>query len=143
MLLRDSGERSSRKDGALAAHLHGCASCRAFRHALAQSGSLYSLTDGPSLKTVQNVLREARRNAPENKHKRFFGLKPALAMASSLAIALGIFLSNVSSDKVGMIFTVTETQLLDPADQVVSVMYDGLSEDDLAFNFLMTYRDDG
>ena len=40
-------------------------------------------------------------------------------------------------------YTVTETQLLDSEDQVVSIMYDGLSEDDLAFNFLMTYRDDG
>jgi hypothetical protein len=42
-----------------------------------------------------------------------------------------------------MVYTVTETQLLDPDDQVVSIMYDGLSEDDLAFNFLMTYRDNG
>jgi hypothetical protein len=64
-------------------------------------------------------------------------------MASSLAIVLGIILSNSSPDKVGMVFTVTETQLLDPDDQVVSVMYEGLSEDDLAFNFLMTYPGNG
>ena len=62
---------------------------------------------------------------------------------ASLAIVMGIFLSNVSSDKVAMVFTATETQLLDPDDQVVGVMYDGLSEDDLAFNFLTTYRDNG
>jgi predicted anti-sigma-YlaC factor YlaD len=143
MLLRDSGERSSRKSEVLAEHLHNCSSCREFQHALVESETLYSLADEPSLKTMQNVLREARLHAPDRKHIRIFGLKPVLAMASSLAIVLGIFLSNVSSDKVGMIFTVTETQLLDPDDQVVGVMYDGLSEDDLAFNFLMTYRDNG
>jgi predicted anti-sigma-YlaC factor YlaD len=142
MLLQDSGERSSRKSGVLAEHLHNCASCREFQHALVESENRYSLADEPSLKTLQNVLREARLNAPDRKHVRIFGLKPVLAMAS-LAIVLGIFLSNVRSDKVGMIFTVTETQLLDPDDQVVGVMYDGLSEDDLAFNFLMTYRDNG
>ena len=142
ILLQDSGESASRKIEALAAHLHGCASCREFQHALVESESLYSLAAEPNLKTLQNVLREARLNAPDRKHIRIFGLKPVLAMAS-LAIALGVFLSNVSSDKVGMIYTVTETQLLDPDDQVVSVMYDGLSEDDLAFNFLMTYRDNG
>jgi hypothetical protein len=142
MLLQDSGERSARKDGALAKHMHGCASCREFQQTLVEAGSLYSLTDGPSLKTLQNVLREARLNAPDRKHIRVFGLKPVLAMAS-LAIVLGVFLSNVSSDKVGMIYTTTETQLLDPDDQIVNVMYEGLSEDDLAFNFLMTYRDNG
>ena len=143
MLLQDSGESASRKIEALAAHLDGCASCREFQHALVDSKSLYSLVDEPSLKTQQNVLRQARLHAPGRKHIRIFGLKPVLAMASSLAIVLGIVLSNVSPDKVGMVFTVTETQLLDPDDQVVGVMYDGLSEDDLAFNFLMTYRDNG
>ena len=143
MLLQDSGELSSRKDGALASHMHGCASCREFQQALVDSKSIYSLADEPRLKTLQNVLREARLNAPDRKHLRLFGLKPVLAMAASFAIVLGFFLSNISPDKVGMIYTVTETQLLDSDDQVVSIMYDGLSEDDLAFNFLMTYRDDG
>jgi predicted anti-sigma-YlaC factor YlaD len=142
ILLQSSGVRSSRKSGVLAEHLHTCSSCREFQHALVESENRYSLADEPSLKTMQNVLREARLHAPDRKHVRIFGLKPVLAMAS-LAIVLGIFLSNVRSDKVGMIFTVTETQLLDPDDQVVGVMYDGLSEDDLAFNFLMTYRDNG
>jgi predicted anti-sigma-YlaC factor YlaD len=143
MLLNDSGELASRKIEALAAHLQDCASCRAFRNALVQSESFYSLAHEPSLKTMHNVLREARLNAPDRKHPWIFGLKPVLVMVSSLVIVLGVFLSNVTSDKVGMIFMVTETQLLDPNDQVVSVMYDGLSEDDLAFNFLMTYRDNG
>ena len=143
LLLKDSGELAPRKLGALSDHLHHCGSCRAFQHALAEAESLYSLADEPHLKTLQNVLREARLNAPDRKHLRLFGLKPVLAMAASLAIVLGVFLSNVSPDKVGMIYTVTETQLLESDDQVVSIMYDGLSEDDLAFNFLMTYRGDG
>jgi len=143
MLLQASGELAARKAGSLAAHLHDCASCREFQHALLQAENRYAFTDEPSLKTMQNILREARLNAPDRTQVRMFGLKPVLAMASSLAIILGVVLSNVSPDKVGMVFTVTETQLLDADDQVVSVMYDGLSEDDLAFNFLMTYRDNG
>jgi len=143
ILLQSSGELSARNAGALIAHLHDCESCREFQHALLESENGYSTTDEPSPKTMQNVLREARRNAPDRQHSRIFGLKPVLAMASSLAIILGVVLSNVTPDKVGMVFTVTETQLLDSDDQVVSVMYDGLSEDDLAFNFLMTYRDNG
>lgn len=142
VLLQGSGELSARKSGVLAEHLHTCASCREFQHTLVEPETLYAPTDEPSQKTLENVLRETRLNAPNRKHVRIFGLKPVLAMAS-FAIVLGIFLSNVSSDKVAMVFTATETQLLDPDDQVVGVMYDGLSEDDLAFNFLMTYRDDG
>lgn len=143
ILLQGSGELSTRKVGVLAEHLHHCASCRDFQQALVESENLCTPADEPGLKTMQCVLRETRLNAPSRKHVRIFGLKPVLAMASSLAIILGIFLSNTGSDKVGMVFTTTETQLLDPDDQVVGVMYDGLSEDDLAFNFLMTYRDDG
>lgn len=143
MLLKESGELAARKAGALVAHLHDCASCREFQHALLEAESRCTCTEQPSLKTMQNVLREARLHAPDRKQVRIFGLKPVLAMASSLAIILGVVLSNVTPDKVGMVFTVTETQLLDADDQVVSVMYDGLSEDDLAFNFLMTYRDNG
>jgi len=143
MLLQESGELAPRKVGSLVAHLHGCASCREFQHALLESENRCSVMDEPSPKTMQNVLREARLNAPDRKPVRIFGLKPALAMASSFAIILGVVLSNITPDKVGMVFTVTETQLLDSDDQVVSVMYDGLSEDDLAFNFLMTYRDNG
>ncbi len=143
ILLQNSGEPASRKNEALVAHLQTCASCRTFQHALEETDRICSLADEPSLKIVQNVLRQARLNAPNRKKVRIFGLKPVLAMASSVAIALVVFLTTVSHDKVGMVFTVTETQLLDPDDQVVCVMYDGLSEDDLAFNFLMTYRDNG
>jgi predicted anti-sigma-YlaC factor YlaD len=143
ILLKDSGELAPRKIGALTAHLNQCASCRTFERALQESKASYAPVNEPSVKTLLNVLRETRLNAPVRKHLRIFGLKPVLAMASSLAIVLGVFLSNVSPDEVGLVFNVTETQLLDPDEQAVSVMYDGLSEDDLAFNFLMTYRDDG
>ena len=143
MLLRDSGELSARKAAVVGNHLDRCTPCREFHRALVASGNVYFPMEEPGLKTLQNVVRAARLNAPVRKPARVWGLKPVLAMAASLAIILGVFLSNVSSDKVGMIYTVTETQLLDPDDQVVSVMYEGLSEDDLAFNFLMTYRDNG
>ena len=143
ILLQHSAELNRRKSGELTAHLDGCASCRQFQKALVIEGNLKSIETEPAAKTMQNVLRQARLNAPAKKHYRIFGWKPVLAMASSLAIVLGFVLSNVHPDKVGMIYTVTETQLLGPDDQVVSVMYDGLSEDDLAFNFLMTYEGNG
>ena len=143
LLLLDSGELSSRKSLILEEHLVDCAACRQFRSALHASESHYTATEEPSLHTMQNILREARRNAPERKQRPVIGLKPVLAMASSAAIVLGVVLTYVNPDKVGMVYTVMEAQLLEPDDQAVSVMYDGLSEDDLAFNFLMTYRDNG
>ena len=143
LLLRNSGELSARKSLVLEAHLDGCADCRRFRSALHASEGHCTATEEPSLHTMQNILREARLNAPDRKRRPVFGLKPVLAMASSAAIILGFALTYVSSVKVGMVYTVMETQLLDPDGQAVSVMYDGLSEDDLAFNFLMTYQDNG
>lgn len=143
VLLQGSAELPVRQSGALASHLHECGSCRQFQQVLEESGRIFSAVEEPDMKAMQNVLREARLKAPDRKHIRIPGLKPILAMASSFAIALGIFLTYVNPDEVGMVFTVTETQLLAPDDQVVRVMYDGLSEDDLAFNFLMTYQDNG
>lgn len=143
MLLQHSAELKERKSAVLTAHLDECTSCRQFQKVLVVAGNLEATGTEPSVKTMQNVFREARLRAPQKKHYRIFGWKPVLAMASSLAIVLGFVLSNVHPDKVGMIYTVTETQLLGPDDQVVSVMYDGLSEDDLAFNFLMTYEGNG
>jgi hypothetical protein len=99
---------------------------------LAQAQEFY----GP----VQNVLREARLNVPEKKTFALFAWKPVLAMAASIAVVLGLLMVP-DGNKVGMELVVTETQLLNSEDQAVSVMYEGLSEDDLAFNFLMTYED--
>ena len=61
-----------------------------------------------------------------------FGALKARAVFCPLFSAFG-------PGKVGMEVVVTEGQLLEPDDQFVNVMYSGLSEDDLAFNFLMTY----
>lgn len=141
ILLQDSGELPTDKTNALAAHLHDCEPCRKFQFTLLQSHTAFEVQEEPSVKAIQNVLREARLNGPDKKKARIFQWKPALAMAASLVIALGLFLATVSPDKVGMEFVVTETQLLESQDQLVSVMYSGVSEDDLAFNFLMTYEE--
>ena len=140
ILLQDSGELAAPRETALSAHLRECAPCREFRHAMVESQEFYQAMEKPPAKAVQNVLREARLNAPEKKTFALFTWKPALAMAASIAVVLGLLLVP-GGDKVGMELVVTETQLLESEDQIVSVMYEGLSEDDLAFNFLMTYED--
>ena len=89
---------------------------------------------------MNNIKREARRLAPEQKRiPLFVHWKPALAAAASVMIALGLFLSTFSPDRVGLELVMSDTELLNTQDQAISAMYDGLSEDDLAFNFLMTY----
>ena len=143
MILRDSGDFSKHRTRELATHLDSCEACRDFEQILTESRSALIATDEPSAKAVQNVLREARLNAPTRKPLPIFGWKPALAMAASVMIGLGLFFGSIGPDKVGMELVVTETQLLDTRDQMVSIMYDGLSEDDLAFNFLMTYEGNG
>ncbi len=142
ILLRDSGEMAERLANPLAAHLHDCKSCQRFQHALMESQGIFLSKEEPGAKAMQNVLREARRNAPELHTAKTFHWKPALTMAASVMIGLGIFFSAYHPDSVGMELVVTETDLLDSADQIVSVMYSELSEDDLAFNFLMTFEED-
>jgi hypothetical protein len=139
ILLEDSGELGVRRADPLASHLAGCEGCREFRQSIAESKRAFSAREEPGAKIMQDILREARRNAPQRKPARIFGLKPALAMAASLMIALGLFLSAFGPGKVGMELEVNEIQLMDSEDQFVDVMYSGLSEDDLAFNFFMTY----
>ena len=141
MLLQDSGELPAKRENELAAHLHDCDSCQRFQFALIESRAAFQAVEEPSLKAVQNVLREARLNAPEKKRAKLLVLKPAVAIAASLIIGLGLFFGAFGPDEVGMEFVVTETQLLSAEDQIVSVMYEGLSDDDLAFNFLMTYEE--
>ena len=65
-----------------------------------------------------------------------------MAVAAAVVVALGLFLGIYNPNRIGMEIDVTDVQLLTPEDQVVSVMYDGLSEDDLAFNFLMTFEEE-
>lgn len=141
ILLQDSGEMAEKQANPLAAHLHDCEPCRQFQHALIASAASFQSLEEPGTRIMQDILREARLNAPEKKTARVFGFKPAMAMAASMVICLGIFLTAVGPDKVGMELVVTETQLMESSDQLVSVMYSGLSEDDLAFNFLMTYEE--
>ena len=123
----------------LAAHLHDCDPCRQFQHILIESQYATQSMEEPSTKVMQNILREARLNAPAMKPAKIFMLRPLVGIAASLLIGLSLFFTAFSPDKVGMELVVSETQLLDSTDQIVSVMYSGLSEDDLAFNFLMTY----
>lgn len=141
LLLQDSGELAGRQADTLSDHLNGCKNCRNFQQSLAESSLAFQSIEEPGIKVVQDVLREARRNAPQKKPDRIFGLKPALAMAASAMIGLGLFFSVFSPGKVGMELVVTENQLLESEDQFVNVMYSGLSEDNLAFNFLMTFEE--
>ena len=143
ILLKDEGTLSGKLAEGLAAHLAGCPPCRSFQDTLLESKQLFPALDEPSATVVQNVLREARLNAPAKKQAPVFGWRPALAMAASVAIVLGIFFAAFTPDRVGMELVVTENQLLDYEDSLVNVMYSGLSEDDLAFNFLMTYEGNG
>ena len=136
ILLQASGELGAAQICKLENHLACCEYCRRFEQLLQESSHAISFEMEPSNTAVQNVLRAARLHAPEHRSLRVFSLKPALAMAASAAILLGIFLGRYQPNRVGMELTVTDAQLLEPEDQVVSVMYDGLSGDNLAFNFL-------
>ncbi|MCF7818390.1 MAG: hypothetical protein K9M54_10965 [Kiritimatiellales bacterium] len=141
VLLQDSGELAAKLGGALAAHLHDCEPCRRFQHALIKSRSIFLPMEEPSAAVLNNIKREARLRAAEPVSARILYWKPALATAAAVMVGLGLFLSNVRPNRTGVELVMSETQLLDTSDQVVSVMYSGLSEDDLAFNFLMTYEE--
>jgi len=140
ILLQDSGEIAKKQVQALATHLHGCDPCRGFQHALVESQNTFQSVDEPPTAVLNNVKREARWLAPEKTAKTFI-LQPAFAIAASILIGLGIFFTTIRYNTVGLELVMTETELLDAPDQIVSVMYDGLTEDDLAFNFLMTYEE--
>lgn len=141
ILLQDSGEAAAGKAGALVAHLHDCGDCRRFQHALMEAhGSAEALAE-PSAKVVLDILREARLAAPQRKSASRFLWKPAFATAAAVVVGLGFLVPALLSNPVGMELVVTATQLMEPEDQIVSVMYSGLSEDDLAFNFVMTYEE--
>lgn len=141
ILLKDSKELAQKRDGALAAHLHDCDPCRRFQHAMVEAQLAFPTDQEPSATILNNVKREARWLAPEKKTKIIL-LKPALAIAASLLIGLGIFFTALQTERVGLELVMTETELLEASDQMVSVMYEGLTEDDLAFNFLMTYEEE-
>jgi anti-sigma factor RsiW len=144
ILLQDSGEMPTKRANELAAHLHDCEDCRQFQFALIESKPhFYALEEEPSATIMQNVLREARVNAPEKKRFRLplFGMRQIIPAAAALVIALGLFFGMNSPDKVAMELVMTETQLMDTETQLASMVYEGFSDDDHAFNFLMTYED--
>ncbi|RLA59613.1 MAG: hypothetical protein DRQ89_13825 [Epsilonproteobacteria bacterium] len=141
VLLKDSGELATQHGGALAAHLNNCEACRRFQHALVVAQDGFQTVEEPSVALLNNINRETRRLAPEPKQTKILYWKPAIAMAASVMIGLGIFFTAFRPDTIGLELIVTEMQMLDTQDQIVSVMYSGLSEDDLAFNFLMTYEE--
>lgn len=141
ILLQDSGELAGDQSDALITHLTECSDCREYKVSIMESKLALGTMEEPDALIVQNVLREARLLVPNRKIIRMFSLRPALAMAASLVIALGLFFLSFGPGKVGMEMDVTETQLMESSDQMVDVMYSGLSEDDLAFNFLMTFEE--
>ena len=143
ILLQDSGERSEQHGHALVAHLHDCEACQRFQHVLTETHSIALPAEEPSEALLNNIKREARLRAPEPKKSLLIYWKPALATAASVMIALGLFFTVYSPDRVGLELVMSDTELLDTQDQAISVMYAGLSEDDLAFNFLMTYEEEG
>lgn len=142
ILLQDSGELTHVRSLKLASHLDECESCRSFNRMMVESKAICEAEVDPSAKLMQDVMRTVRICAPAKKRISLHGLKPALAMAASFIVIVGVLFGNYSHNRVGMELVVTDAQMLDPADQVVSIMYDGLSEDDLAFHFLMTYQGD-
>lgn len=142
IILQDSGELVTSQLRELEAHLSGCESCQQFQSILLGSRTVLTASHEPPVKVVQDILRQFRIHAPAPRTHHVFGWKPAAAMAAAAVIILGVFLGNYDIDKVGIQFDIADAQLLELEDQVVSVMYDGLSEDDLAFNFLMTFEDE-
>ncbi len=140
ILLKDSGELDKHKNQSLAAHLHDCVPCQQFQHILIEAQNNVQAREEPSATTLQNIFREARIKAPTSQRKPFIRFKPALALAASVLIGVGLFFSTVRPNAIGLEMVVNETQMMSFDDQVASVMYSGLSEDDLAFNFFMTYE---
>jgi len=139
ILLKDSGELSGKHASELDAHVDTCLSCRQFAQLLKESSQLIEYAEEPSLRSVQNVLRTVRTNAPVKKRHAIFGYKPLLAAAASMVLLLGLLAGYINNHRIGLEMFLSDAQLMNAEDQVVSVMYEGLSEDDLAFNFLMTY----
>lgn len=139
ILLEDSGELSGDRYNALDAHLSGCPACKDYKTSLLESKLAVPSMEGPEEPLVRNVLREARLMAPTQKRVKIYGVRPAFVMAASLAMAFGLFFSSFHPGEVGMEMDLPETLLMESSDQMVDVMYSGLSEDDLAFNFLMTF----
>jgi hypothetical protein len=62
-------------------------------------------------------------------------------MAASFAILLGFVLTNSPQTEGISGLTLNETDLLNSQDQLLNITTESFSEDDLAFNFMMTDDD--
>ncbi len=142
LLLQDSGELTNQQLGKLLTHIHNCEDCRSFQQAIVEIQENVQTRELPSETILNNIKREARKLAPQNKSFKIIYWKPAFALAASAMIGLGLFFSTYYPNRIGLELVMTETELFDIQDQIVSIMYSGLSEDDLAFNFLMTYEEE-
>ncbi len=141
ILLKDSGELTGTPTHRLSSHLNTCENCQQFSELLTQSKKTFQPLEEPPVAVVNEIKREARRLAPKKRQPLILYRKPVFALAASVLIGLGIFFSHVTPNRDGLEIVLTETELLDPQDQAIDIMYGGLSDDDLAFNFLMTYED--
>lgn len=139
ILLQDSNELATSKQKILNDHLKQCTSCIQFQANLDLLQENTCPMEEPSPFIINNINREARKEAPQPKLSLVRSWKPAIGIAAGLLMALGLFFSKTPVPAAGIDLTFTETELLEPHDQLIDVMYSGLSEDDLAFNFLMTY----
>jgi len=123
------------------AHIKRCSSCQEFQQTLSQSQHLFQPTDQPSEALLNKIKHEARRQVPSHSLHIWRRLRPLLATAASVTILLGIVLTRHPQQKINPAIPFAEIELLDAQDQVASAVNESFSEDELAFNFVMTYDD--
>jgi len=138
ILLKDSGELDAKRRKLLQAHLENCESCSEFEQMLKTVKPACEVYVEPPAEAVYNVLRNAR-NRRGKKSLRMLYWKPALALAASVLIVLGLFFSYLKPAR-EVVPVFTENDILDLDTQILTVMESGLSEDDMVFDFLMTYQ---
>lgn len=141
ILLQDAGELPKRQRIRLAHHIQACPACHALQEEIQTLHSASRANAEPSNAVLSSVHRMARQMAPTPRRATAYPLfKPAFVGAvASLAILLALIAKPSSSDKAYTEFVLLDAQLLEPHEQVAHVINNGFSDDDLAFNFLMTY----
>ena len=137
ILLKDTAALSSE----VLAHIKQCQSCHEFQQTLKQSQHLFQPADQPSEALLNEVKREARRQTPSRSLHIWRRLRPLLASAASITILLGIVFTRHPQQKINPAIPFAEIEILDAQDQVASAVNESFSEDELAFNFIMTYDD--
>jgi len=122
-------------------HLEYCESCREFHGMIARfkTSPLFAAKDEPSLDVLNEVKREIRRRVPSRSLTVWRRWRPALVMAASFVVLLAFVLQKNTPQTANVGIVLTEMDVLDSQEQVANAMNDSFSEDDLAFNFVMTY----